>query len=293
MQEITILSGKGGAGKTSLVANLAMLQENIIVADCDVDASDLHLVLNPSIKETTSFIGGKKATLDISRCSQCNKCMEVCRFDAIEKSSPSNGSFVKYRINPISCEGCGVCVWNCPEKAIQLENSVSGEWYISKAKTGGMVHAKLFAAQENSGKLVSVVRQQARKMAEENQVDIVLIDGPPGISCPVIASLTGAQKVVIVVEPSLSGIHDLLRVNELIEHFSIPAAIVINQWDINPSLTDKIEQQGKELNIPIIGKLEHNPKHIEAQIKGKSLVEYGDESIVEQLKDIWSNILSL
>lgn len=290
MQEITLVSGKGGTGKTSITAAFALINQNMVLADCDVDASDLHLILSPDIIQTQPFIGGKKAKINADLCSACGSCYDLCRFDAIAVVSKNTESL--YSIDPIACEGCGVCVWNCPESAITLKDNTSGESYVSKTRAGIMVHAKLFAAQENSGKLVTEVRKKAREIAKENNNEIILIDGPPGISCPVIASITNTQKVIIVVEPSLSGIHDLLRIHELIDHFKIKSYLIINRWDTNTELTQQIEQKAEELHMAMVGKIPYTPAFIESQIQGKSITEYDTDNWSDVIQNIWSKIMN-
>ena len=223
VKELVVISGKGGTGKTSIVASFAALTEKVVLADCDVDAADLHLVLEPKVMRRESFSGGKRARIRTEHCIACGKCEALCQFDAIDFDGPSNGKLDKtFRIDPIACEGCGVCAWFCAENAIEFAPAVNGEWYVSDTRHGPMVHAKLGIAEENSGKLVSTVRKEAGAIAQQRGLELVLIDGSPGIGCPVIASITGADLVLIVTEPTLSGLHDLGRVADVARHFEIP-----------------------------------------------------------------------
>ncbi|GAH53639.1 unnamed protein product, partial [marine sediment metagenome] len=228
MKELVIVSGKGGTGKTSVVAAFAALAESKVLADCDVDAADLHLVLEPTILTREDFSGGSCARIEAENCTACGKCQEVCRFEAISCNGPANEGVEKtYSVDPIACEGCGVCSLVCPTEAVIFEPVVNGQWYISETRHGPMVHAKLGIAQENSGKLVSLVRNQAKKIAEEQALNLVIIDGSPGIGCPVIASITGADLVLVVTEPTLSGQHDLERVSQLTRHFGIKTLVSV------------------------------------------------------------------
>ncbi len=241
VSELGVISGKGGTGKTSVVASFAALADGAVVADCDVDAADLHLVLAPRVLHREEFSGGMTASVLADRCIGCGLCEEVCRFDALLADGPGNDfADVTYRIDPVACEGCGVCAHVCPARAVDFSPAVNGEWYISETRFGPMVHARLGIAEENSGKLVTTVRREARRVAEESGRETVLIDGSPGIGCPVIASLTGAAMALIVTEPTLSGLHDLDRVADLAAHFRIPTALCVNKADINPRTAARI-----------------------------------------------------
>jgi len=243
-KELVMISGKGGTGKTSIVASFAALAEKAVLADCDVDAADLHLVLDPKTVERKKFSGGSRATIQAELCTACGKCEEICRFDAVCFDGPPNGAVDETcRIDPIACEGCGVCARFCPANAIGFGPVVNGEWFISQIRHGSMVHAKLGVAEENSGKLVSLVRTQAKKIAEDRNLDLVLIDGSPGIGCPVIASIAGADIALVVTEPTLSGLHDLRRVIDLTRHFGIGTLVCINKWDLNEDIAAQIEAQ--------------------------------------------------
>ena len=299
MKQITVVSGKGGTGKTVITASFAALAKDKVMADCDVDASDLHLLLHPQIKETHQFKGGLKAILNEERCTDCGKCIEVCRFDAIRENE-GQGSRIKrsegqgtVTIDPIACEGCQVCALICPVEAIQMEENVSGEWYISETKYGPMVHARLGVAEENSGKLVTVVRQNAREVAQKNDLELILVDGPPGIGCPVIASITGVNLVVIVTEPTYSAISDLKRVLSLAQHFKIQSVVLINKYDINLENAQSIENFCRQENIEVVGKLPFDNIFTQAMVKGKTIVEYSGSPLVEKVKDIWERIIQV
>lgn len=287
MKELVIISGKGGTGKTSITASFAVLAKSAVVADCDVDAADLHLVLLPQIEERHNFIGGKQARIKTGHCIACGKCEEMCNFDAIFYDGHENCRVSRtFRIDPISCEGCGVCAWFCAENAIDFSPAINGEWYISKARSGPMVHARLGVAAENSGKLVSTVRQEARRIAEEKKLSMVIIDGPPGIGCPVIASVTGANLVLVVTEPTVSGEHDLERVLALTRHFNIRTAICVNKWDINPEMTEKIEARARHLGAEISGRVRYDSQVTKAQMQELAVVET-DADCAEDINNIW------
>ncbi len=293
-KELVVISGKGGTGKTSIVASFAALADKAVLADCDVDAADLHLVLDPTIVKREKFSGGSRARIKTGHCTACGKCQEVCRFDAVFFDGPGNGKTDKtYRIDPIACEGCGVCAWFCADKAIEFGPVVNGEWFICDTRCGPMVHAKLGVAEENSGKLVSIVRTQAKKIAEDRKMDLVLIDGSPGIGCPVIASITGADLVLVVTEPTLSGLHDLQRVTELTKHFGIETLVCINKWDLNEDVASQIETQTRERGLKLAGKIRYDRAVTEAQIQKKSLVEYQSNGAATEIKQVWAEVQSV
>lgn len=294
MKEIVVISGKGGTGKTSLVASFAALSSKAVMADCDVDAADLHLVLEPKTYWREKFSGGSRARILSGHCTACGKCEEICRFDAIYFDGPGNGKQEKtYRVDPIACEGCGVCAWFCADKAIEFAPAVNGEWYKSETRFGPMVHARLGVAEENSGKLVTLVRKEAHKIAEERNLDLLLIDGSPGIGCPVIASVTGADLAVIVTEPTLSGLHDLKRVAALTRQFGIPTLVCINKWDINPEMADRIESEAAQLGVRTAGRVRYDRSVTLAQIERKTVVEYQNHGVTDDIKDIWNSVLSI
>ena len=282
MKELILISGKGGTGKTSIIAALASLAENKVLCDADVDAADLHLVANPQVLSRAEFRSGHTAAIRKSKCSECGLCRELCRYSAIDAD---------YHINPLDCEGCGVCVYFCPEKAVDFPENTCGEWFISDTRFGPMVHAQLGIAEENSGKLVTLVRQEARKLADEMKHDLILTDGPPGVGCPVIASIGGASAVLIVTEPSLSGIHDMQRVIELANHFKVPAMVCVNKFDLNPDLTADIEAFAKAEELTCLGRIPYDPIFIKAMVRGQTIFEYNTQSKAGlAIRQIWQNL---
>jgi MinD superfamily P-loop ATPase len=294
MKELVVISGKGGTGKTSIAASLAALAEKVVLADCDVDAADLHLVLSPTVLRREEFYGGSRARIKSELCVACGKCQGLCRFDAIGFDTPSDGNADQaYRVDPIACEGCGVCSWFCSYNAIEFEPVVNGQWFISDTRGGPMVHARLGVAQANSGKLVSLVRSEARKIAEDRNLDMILIDGSPGIGCPVIASVGGADMVLAVTEPTLSGMHDLARLAKLTEHFGVETLLCINKWDLNEELSSRIEAQAVERGIKPVGRVRYDPAVTEAQVKGLTVVEYAQNGVAEDIKKLWGNVRAL
>ena len=264
MKELVIISGKGGTGKTSLTAAFASLAENNVLCDADVDAADLHLLMNPEVNFQSDFQGGGVAVINQDRCVDCGLCRDLCRFDAINDS---------YEVNPIDCEGCGVCVDLCPEKAIDFPVNNCGQWFLSDTRFGPMAHARLGIAEENSGKLVTLVRQQGKKLADEKKLDLILTDGPPGVGCPVIASLGGATTVLIVSEPTVSGKHDMERVAELAAFFKIPAMLYINKFDINVDQTKAIENFAREKHVNVLGRIPFYPIFAKSMVQGQTIFE--------------------
>ena len=281
MKELTIISGKGGTGKTSVVASFAALARKKVLADGDVDAADLHLILAPEIKHEEDFMGGRTARINLEACTECGECLERCQFDAI---SPD------FVVNRIDCEGCGVCVHFCPVEAIEFPRNICGKWYISETRLGPMVHAKLGIAEENSGLLVSLVRNQAKVLAEERGLDAIILDGPPGIGCPVIASITGASAVLIVTEPTLSGLHDLERVGGLAAHFKIPTLACVNKFDLNEEISDQIADYCARNHIRLVGHIPYDTAVTRAMVAGKSIVEFSDGKVSDAIKEIWHKI---
>jgi MinD superfamily P-loop ATPase len=281
LKQLTIISGKGGTGKTSITAAFAPLVKNSVFADCDVDAADLHLILKPEIKNTIKFSGLKIASIDKERCSNCKKCYESCKFNAISKD---------IKINTDICEGCGVCSYVCKENAINMIDRESGFAYVSDTRFGPMSHAILKTAEEASGKLVTLVRNNAKRIAEEEKLNLILIDGPPGIGCPVIASITSVDLVLIVTEPTLSGIHDLKRIYDVAYHFKIPAVVCINKYDINPENSEKIMEHCKNKDIPIVGKLPYDINMTQAMVNEKSIIEYSNGNLADEIKKMWEKI---
>ena len=329
MKELVVISGKGGTGKTSIVASLAALAKKAVLADCDVDAADLHLVLQPQVIERHDFFSGIEAVIRQDSCIACGRCLDYCQFGAVARrladdrqagalgtdsacrdcdfcvrSCSVRANFEIqammaaaghtpepiYEIDPIACEGCGVCAWFCSAKAIELRPRLCGEWMISSTRHGPMVHAKLGIAAENSGKLVSTVRTQARGLAEQRGLEMVIIDGSPGIGCPVIASITGASLVLIVTEPTLSGQHDMERVAELTRHFDIPAMVCVNKWDLNPQIADEIEAFAAKRGIQVVGRVRYDPGVTRAQIQRKSVVECGESGCTDDIWDVWVTV---
>jgi len=292
MKELVVISGKGGTGKTSIVASFASLGENKVLADCDVDAADLHLVLAPRILSRERFVGGRETRILPGHCTACGKCEEICRFDAIYFDGPGNGRVPKtFRIDPLACEGCGVCAHFCTENAIESKDAQNGEWYISETRHGPMVHAKLFAAQENSGKLVSLVRGQAKQLAEDRGLDLLLVDGSPGIGCPVIASVTGADFVLIVTEPTLSGKHDLGRVLELTKHFGVKSAVCVNKFDLNVEMTEAIETFAEDNGVKALARVRYDPAVTKAQVMGTTVVEYTTGPVAQEIEALWREVI--
>ena len=283
MKQITVISGKGGTGKTTITAALSYLAEKAVLADCDVDAADLHILLDPAVQRTEEFSGGKTAVIQKSLCTQCGACRELCRFGAIRG----------LEIDPVSCEGCGVCAALCPEKAITMVNKLSGHWFVSDTRNGPMVHARLGIAEDNSGKLVSQVRQEARRVAEEKSLAYVIIDGPPGIGCPVIASITGVDLVLVVTEPTLSGLHDLKRVLETAGHFNIPAAVCINKFDINPENTRVIEGFCARQEVCVVGKIPYARSVVAALMQKNTVFEHPCGEVSAEIARMWDTLTAM
>jgi len=290
MKELVVISGKGGTGKTSLVGCFAALAKQKVLADCDVDAADLHLLLLPEIKERHEFHAGKRAIIRREDCIGCAACVAWCRFEAVRMDGVGAGEAV-FRIDPFSCEGCGVCVHFCPQQAIDFMERKAGEWYISETRYGPMVHAQLGIAEGNSGKLVTLVRSQAHRIAKERRLDWVIIDGSPGIGCPVIASIAGADLILIVTEPSLSAQHDMERVVQLARHFRAPVALCINRYDLNEQISDGIHRWCKGKGILILGEIPYDTRFTEAQTRHVSLVEYSGGKAAQAIKSIWQGLL--
>jgi len=291
MKELVVISGKGGTGKTSITAAFASLAQDFVLADCDVDAADLHLVMSPVIKEKQDFSGGKQASIVTEKCIGCGKCADMCRFGAISLNGTGNETIEKtYAVDPVSCEGCKVCVEFCPVEAVEFKDAINGQWFISDTRFGPMVHAKLGIAEENSGKLVTLIRKEAKKIAEEQNKNLLIVDGSPGIGCPVIASITGADLVLVVTEPTLSGIHDLERVAQLTSNFGIKTLVCVNKADINPEMTEKIEKDAKEKGLRVIGKIPYDESFTKAQIMKATLIEYTGGDIAEKVKSMFREI---
>ena len=329
MKEIVVISGKGGTGKTSIVASFAALSGHAVLADCDVDAADLHLVLTPAIIKREEFRCGREAVIRQAAGIGCGAGRARWRFGAAlrrdgaendlgagaatacdnraggrKRSCPAGfadlveavrGAGVQrgdcaFAIAASSCEGCGVCVWACPVKAIDFPERVAGEWLVSDTRHGPMVHARLIPGGENSGKLVSKVRAAARALAEERKSDLVLVDGPPGVGCAVIASVSGASRVLVVTEPTLSGAHDMARVLQLTRHFNIPAAVCVNKWDLNKEMTERIESDTRRAGASIAGRVRYDGAVTAAQLKNRAVVETGAGPIVQDIRTVWEKV---
>jgi len=280
MKEIVVLSGKGGTGKTTIVGSFAVLSQGKVMVDCDVDAADLHLLLKPHVKESKEFWSGQSAFIDKKLCTRCGICETVCRFEAIKG----------FKADPTACEGCGFCSYVCPERCITMRENLSGQWFISESKYGPLVHARLGIAQENSGRLVTVVRQNARLIAEKEGLDIILSDGPPGIGCPVISSLSGVNLALLVTEPTLSGMHDLERVLGVCQHFGVPALVCINKYDLNEDNAFRIESLCHEQDIEVVSKIPFDNVVIEALVNSMPVVEYSEGTVAQEIKHLWQTI---
>ncbi len=296
MKQLVILSGKGGTGKTSLVAAFAHLAYTgphalkAVLADADVDAANLALVLRPQRIETHDFTGGSVAVIDPMRCQGCGICEQVCRFDAIIPPTNAQPSYV---VDPIACDGCAACVYQCPEEAIHMQPQIAGCWYRSESRYGPLLHADLYPAQENSGKLVTLVKQNARLLGLDTNSQLVIVDGPPGIGCPVIAAAAGADLAVIVTEPTMAGIHDLKRILETTAHFRIPTLVVINKADIYPQGASEIDKICTELGVERIGSIPFDQTVTEAMLNGKPVTAYQpDAPSSKALVNIWQNIVA-
>lgn len=283
LREIVVLSGKGGTGKTSIVGSFAVLAENKVMADCDVDAADLNLLLQPKEREEHEFWSGQSAVIDIEKCVECNLCEEICRFDAIKD----------YIVDPISCEGCGLCASACTLGAIEMQDNMAGHWFISDTKYGPLVHARLGIAQENSGKLVATVRKQARLMAEQEEASYIISDGPPGIGCPVISSLSGANLALVVTEPTLSGINDLERVLGVCHHYKIPSLVCINKYDINEENSSRIEDFCDQQGVKVAARIPFDEVVPEAVAAGVTVVEYSQNGISQKIEKLWQSVVEL
>jgi len=291
MKELVVLSGKGGTGKTSVTASLAALAEKPALADCDVDASNLPLVLDPRIRRRETFTGGLRARIKPGHCVACGKCEELCRFDAVFFDGPGNGQVPRtFRVDPSACEGCGVCAHFCAEHAIELAPADGGEWFVSDTRFGPLVHARLRPGQGNSGKLTALVREQARQAARAAGRQLLLIDGPPGVGCPVMASLTGASLLLAVTEPTPSGEHDLERVLALARHFEIPAWVCVNKHDLNPAMTARIERRATELSATVAGRIPYDPAVTAAQRQGRPVVEHDHGPAAQAMIQLWKNL---
>jgi len=270
MKQLTVISGKGGTGKTTLTAAFASLADNAVIVDCDVDAADMHLILKPEVMETGDYYGLMVAEIDPERCVECGRCRELCRFGAVGEN---------FRINPCNCEGCAVCTVACPENAVSMMPRISGQVFSSRTRFGPLAHAKLGIGEEASGKLVSAVRECAKKLAEQYENDLIIIDGPPGIGCPVIAAISGTDLVLVVSEPTVSGFHDLKRVLKLTKHFRIPVVVCINKYDINEKNSLEIEEFCAAEDVAVLGRLPYTDEVTGAMLRGNTVIEYAEERL--------------
>ena len=290
MKQLVILSGKGGTGKTSVAAALAHLasqSRSIVLADADVDAANLELVLDPTRVEEHLFMGGQVAIVDPDLCQLCGRCHEVCRFDAV---IPGAGD-TAYAIDPLACEGCASCFHQCPESAIRVEEQQAGLWFRSDTRFGPLFHAHLFAGQENSGKLVTMVKQHGRLLAHEQGRELLIVDGPPGIGCPVISASTGADLALLVTEPTVSGVHDLERILGTVRHFRVPALVLINKADVNPAHTAGIEAYCRASGIELVGKLPYDTVVTEAMVHAQPVTAYQpDGPMALALRATWARV---
>ena len=280
-RELVVISGKGGTGKTSMVAAFATLAGGAVVADCDVDAADLHLVLRPELGAEHPFSGRRRAVIDSEACTACGRCAEVCRFAAVLGTLAEG-----FAIDPIACEGCELCRRVCPAAAIHMDPVVNGAWLISETRFGPLVHARLGVAEDNSGKLVTLVRHEARRLAEERDLPLVIVDGSPGIGCPVIASLAGADLVLAVTEPSVSGLHDLDRVLQVVRRFRLPFAVCINKADLNPEVAAQIAAEAEALGAELVSTVDYDPAVTHAQAAGMAVIDYGGRAAT-QIHKLW------
>jgi MinD superfamily P-loop ATPase len=285
--EIAVISGKGGTGKSSISAAFATLNGNVVLADCDVDAANLYLIFNPTHEEENIYISGHKAFIDHSLCTNCRLCIDYCRFDAISLINDN------VSISEIACDGCVLCSRICPEKAIRMVANDKSRMYSGSFRNGKMVFGRLAPGEENSGKLVNMVREKAKQTAKENGLETIIIDGPPGIGCPVISTITGVSKVVIVTEPTISGLHDMQRTVGIVQKFNLRACVIINKYDLNLSMSAKIKSWCKENNITMAGVLPFDINMVKAMVQGKSVTEFNpDINISKKIKTIWNKIIN-
>jgi len=293
MKQLVILSGKGGSGKTSLTAAFAHLAVQghhpvrAVLADADVDAANLELVLDPNMAAREDFWGGQVAQIDLQLCAGCGTCQAVCRFDAVHET---NGLFT---VDPIACDGCAACVYQCPEGAIAMQPQLAGEWYRSHSRYGTLFHAALRPAQENSGKLVTVVKQHARLSVMDEDFPLVLVDGPPGIGCPVISAVSGADLALIVAEPTAAGAHDMHRALQTTAHFGVRTLVCINKADIYPTGAAQIESFCLAGEIPVVGRIPFDTTVTEAMVQGQPVTAYQPESPASQsMQQIWREVIA-
>ncbi len=306
MKQLVILSGKGGTGKTTVAAALAHLafQElPIVLADADVDAANLELVLDPTKQEQHDFTGGQLAVIDAEMCTACGICAAVCRFEAVlapsltpqPSPSPSQAAGEEvgaYSIDPLACEGCAACFYQCPEQAIRMEEQRAGQWFRSDTRFGPLFHAHLFAGQENSGKLVTLVKQQARLLALDTGAELLLVDGPPGIGCQVISAIAGSDLALLVVEPTVSGVHDLERIMSTADHFGVPSSVAINKADLNPARSEEIAAFCAARSVQVVGRIPYDDVVTEAMVHGRPVTEYADGPVSQAVRRMWERLRS-
>lgn len=278
MEQIAVISGKGGTGKTIVTGSFAFLAENKVIVDCDVDAADLHLLLHPEVKENHEFRSGRTAVIDDERCEKCGRCAPLCRFGAIGPD---------ITVERYSCEGCGLCAHVCPHGAIRMDENLAGEWFVSDTRYGPFVHARLGIAEENSGRLVAKIRQAAAELAKKRSLGLVIIDGPPGIGCPVIASLSGVDRALVVTEPTLSGLHDAARVLDVAGHFNIPVRLAVNKFDLNPEMTENIERFCRDRDVPVVGRIPFDETVVRAVVEGRTVAEFAECPAAREIRSIW------
>jgi MinD superfamily P-loop ATPase len=288
MNQIVVISGKGGTGKTVVTASFAALAEEAVLADVDVDAANLHLLLRPEIRQRHAFKAGGKARIDPAACNACGRCLEVCRFDALATDASE-----KVRVDSLACEGCGLCARVCAPAAIAMETPVAGEWFVSTTRFGPFVHARLGVAQENSGKLVAVVAKKAREIAEREGRQLLIMDGAPGIGCPVIASLSGADLALVVTEPTLSGAHDMERIVGLARHFKVRTACAVNKWDLNPDNSGRIEGWCREQGVPVAGRIPFEAGIVGSVVRGVPYVEDARGTAAAAIRGVWAAVLGM
>lgn len=283
VKQLTVISGKGGTGKTTISSSFASLAESAVIADCDVDAADMHLILHPDIIETYDFYGLKVADVNKDLCTDCGRCVSSCRFEAIGMHG---------EVDPFKCEGCAVCEYVCPEDAVSMVGKKAGEYYVSHTRLGPLVHARLGVGEEASGKLVSKVRRRASELAVQSAKELIIIDGPPGTGCAVIAAISGTDFVLVVTEPTISGIHDLVRVVDVAKHFRIPVAVCINKCDINTDISGEISDYCLDNGIDLVGMLPYNTSPVEAMLEGKTVMEISESVLSSKIRSMWDNLYS-
>jgi MinD superfamily P-loop ATPase len=293
MLELALASGKGGTGKTSLVGALAELVGPTVLVDCDVDAADLHLIVPHRVIEKHDFRASFRASINVDKCTGCGLCIEQCRFSAISMKPDQDVTCgIRFTVDPLACEGCGLCAHLCAPEAINFEEIVSGKWFLSESDLGPFLHAQLGVAQSNSGRLVSLLRQKAKEIADAQGHSTVIVDGPPGIGCPTIATITNASYLLIVTEPSVSALHDMERLADLATHFKIRCGIFLNKCDINEKIANQIEKLAAKRKLPIHGKLPYDSTFTQAQLKGRTYAHSGSAAGIEVIRNTWKSVLS-